>query len=182
MIEINLLGSEDKKSKIKSYNIESGSRVLFLTFVAVVIIEIVALALYTLYLNNKVDTLTQKRNSLKNVEKEVRLIKTKIAQVKLMTKTIKNLEKGRGAAYKNLKEIADVMPDGLWLVSVSKSNNMIKIVGKSFTTEAVAQYMSSLGSLKNVAKVNFDSRGIVRLSTKKGTDIYKFYITVALKG
>jgi len=182
MIEINLLGTTKTKSKIKSYGKREGkNNLLTLIMIAIVVIEVVAIALYTLHLNNKVEMLTQKRNSLRNIEREVRVIKAKIKQVQLMTTTIKNLEKGRGIAYRNLKNIADVMPNGLWLVKVDKKGKTIRIEGKSFTTEAVAQYMTNLGNLKDVSKVNFDSRGLVRLSDNRGGDVYRFYIAVFLK-
>ncbi len=180
MIEINLLESSKAKGAKKSY--DSGKKNLFfLILIAVVLIEVVAISLYTLNMNNKISILTQKVNSLRNVEKEVHIIKAKIKEVKIMTTTIKNLEKGRGVAYKNLRDIADVMPNGLWLTRITKRKELLKIEGKSFTTEAVAQYMTSLGNLKNVAKVNFDSRGLVKLPSKNGVDIYKFYIAVALR-
>lgn len=182
MIEINLLGTTKTKSKIKSYGTKGDKgNLLTLIMIAIVVIEVIVLALYTLHLNNKVDILTQKRNSLRNVEREVRVIKAKLKQVQLMTTTIKNLEKGRGIAYRNLKDIADVMPNGLWLVKVDKKGKTIRIEGKSFTTEAVAQYMTNLGNLKDVSKVNFDSRGLVRLSSNRGGDVYRFYIAVFLK-
>ncbi len=184
MIEINLLGKTKKtKVKISSAGLgPSSSKVSALIFIAVILIEIVALILYTLHLNNRIEILTQQRNRLRSVEREVRTIKAKLKEVRTMTATIKNLDKGRGEAFKNLKEIADVIPAGLWLVKLTKSGNVLKIEGKSFSTEAVAQYMTNLGNLKNINRVNFDRSGLVRLSGKNGRDIYKFYIQVILKG
>ena len=178
MIEINLIGiSTSKKSKRTDNN-----QIFILGFIAVVLVEVVVLLLFTFHLSNKIELLTQKRNELRSVEKEVKIIKAKLKDVNSMIVTIKNLDKNRGEAYKNLRNVADVIPDGLWLTKLTKRGNKIEIEGKSFATESVAKYMTNLEHVKNVSKVRFNKSGLVRASHRMSSDIYKFYILVILKG
>lgn len=161
------------------------------------LVEVASLGVVTYMTNNKIDELKAERNKLSKLEREVHMMQSKIREVKRMIKAVKSLEKGRGKAAHILAEIADTIPDdfnsasnaviqtyggSLWLVSVSKNGNTIKIKGKSFTPEAVADYMMRLGALKDVKKVRFDGSGLRKINSKSGIDVYSFSISVTLKG
>ncbi len=182
MIEINLLKESDKKRKRISFNFQGVSSIVVMALAVLLVAEIVGLAVYSLKLNHRVYLLTQKRNHLRNVEREVNRIRARLKQVKTMTQAIKKLSKNRGMAARILKDVADVMPDGLWLVKLTKKNNVVNIEGRSFTAEAVAQYMTNLGNLGYVQKVRFNGNGLVRIKSKSAPNVYKFYISVTLKG
>ncbi len=185
MIEINLLGVKTKTKKSLpsvdfSFSPNMG-QIFILIFLIILLVEAASLALYTFKLNNQVDMLTQKRNKLKRVEKQVKILKKKIKLINVKISTVKKLKQNRGRAYKLLKEIADVLPsNGIWLTKLEKKGNSIILEGKSFSTEAVAGYMTNLEGLADILKVRFRGRGLVRLSKTK--DLYRFYITVTLKG
>ncbi len=180
MIEINLVGTYASQKAGKGDI--NNSQILALSLVAIILVEVVVLVLFTFHFNNRIELLTQKRNELKSVEKEVKVIKAKLKEVNSMIVTIKNLDKNRGEAYKNLKNVADIIPNGLWLTKLTKKGNKLEIEGKSFTTESVAKYMTNLEHVKNVSKVRFNKSGLIRASRKMGNDVYKFYILVILKG
>ena len=180
MIEINLLETK-KKTKDTNLSISYDSQVITLSFIAVIVIEIIALALFTFHINNRIETLTNKRSHLRSVEVEVKKIQLKLKEVKLMINTVKKLENNRGRATHILDEIASVMPKyGLWLTKMAKKGKVLSIAGKSFSTEAVAKYMTNIGNLKDVSKVRFDSRGLSKIK-QKGTDVYQFFISVQFK-
>ncbi|AEA34150.1 PilN domain-containing protein [Hippea maritima] len=195
MIKINLLGKEEIRQKKASFALDVPLSIVII--ISVFLIEIVGLGVFTYMTNDKIDRMTTERNNLSRLEKEVRRIKARISEVKRMVKAVKSLEKDRGKAAMILAEIANTMPEGfnqisnsaiktygggLWLVSVSKNGKVIKIKGKSFTPEAVADYMIRLGTLKNVEKVRFDGSGLKKLSGHGGVDVYSFSIVVTLKG
>ncbi len=184
MIEINLLGKKVKEKRsisMPSFDFSFGGSDVFILLLAVIlVIEIVFLGLMTLKMNNKVELLTQKRNKLKSVEREVKSIRKELKQINLKIDTIKKLKQNRGRAYKILENIANVLPSqGIWLTKLSKNGSSIILEGKSFSTEVVAAYMTNLENLKTVSKVRFRGRGLVRLS--KARDLYGFYITVTIK-
>ncbi len=179
MIEINLLKKDKTRRKIDFSSYLGGAIVLF---VALLIVEVAFLAYYTMSLNTQYNSLSTTRDKLRSVEREVKRIRAKLKEVRVMTATIKKLGQNRGMAYRILKDVADLMPDGLWLVRLTKRDNVLFIEGKSFTTEAVAEYMTNLGNLKYVANVRFNGSGLVRLQVpKKSVNVYKFYIKVTLK-
>ncbi|WP_035588707.1 PilN domain-containing protein [Hippea jasoniae] len=199
MIQINLLGEEQKKSKkqstFKGFSpVSLDVPVWIIVVVAVVVIEIISLITATYFTSKRIDELEAKRKSLASLERQVKIYQRKIREVKRMIKTIKSLEKGRGNAYKILEEIADAFPydtsgrfnkiygGSLWLTSLSKRGNVITLSGKSFSAEAVAAYMINLGRLKNVSKVRFGGSGLRKISNSSRAEIYSFSIIITLKG
>ncbi len=188
MIEISLLGTTKKsKSKIGkmpsvSFNLSFGTPNIFiLSFVVIFVVEVVGISLMTLKMNNEIELLTQKRNKLRSIEKKVKTIKRQLKQINIKISTIKRLSQNRGRAYKILEEIANVMPtDGIWLTRFEKKGNTLTIEGKSFSTEAVAAYMTNLENIKGVQKVRFRGKGLVRMS--KYRNLYGFDLIVTLKG
>ncbi len=197
MIEINLLGEGGRKTKgepKKRIVLELPNYVTF--SIALIVIEIVALMYATYSMNKTVDKLQKEKNRLSAIERQVKRVRIKVREVNNMIKAVKSLEKGRGRAAKILEEVADAIPQGmikengdvlsvggsLWLVSMSKKGNTIYIEGRSFTAEAVADYMMRLEALKDVEKVRFSSGGLRKASSRNGIDIYAFSIVVTLKG
>ncbi len=197
MIEINLLGDSQKKGKGESkvkFVLELPNYVVL--SIALIVIEIVALLYVSYRMNSTIDELQSERNKLSAIERQVRKIRVKVREVNNMIKAVKSLEKGRGRAAKILEEIADAIPKGmirenggvlsvggsLWLVNMSKKGNTVYIEGRSFTAEAVADYMMRLEALKDVEKVRFSSGGLRKVSSRDGIDIYAFSIVVTLKG
>ncbi len=197
MIEINLLGEGGRKTKgepKKRIVLELPNYVTF--SIALIVIEIVALMYATYSMNKTVDKLQKEKNRLSAIERRVKRVRIKVREVNNMIKAVKSLEKGRGRAAKILEEVADAIPQGmikengdvlsvggsLWLVSMSKKGNTIYIEGRSFTAEAVADYMMRLEALKDVKKVRFSSGGLRKASSRNGIDIYAFSIVVTLKG
>lgn len=195
MIEINLLKEKTKDKKRKRDVSINVSNVVFISIVLIAI-EIVALVYVSYLMNNTLDGLKRERNRLSVIERQVSRIRVKVKEVKKMIAAVKRLEKGRGEAAEILEEVADAIPKGstisndgvvsiggsLWLTKLSKKGKTVSIEGKSFSAEAVADYMIRLESLKNVDKVRFSSRGLRKVYSKGGVDVYAFSIVVTLKG
>jgi len=195
VIEINLLKEKTKDKKRKRDVSINVSNVVFISIVLIAI-EIVALVYVSYLMNNTLDGLKRERNRLSVIERQVSRIRVKVKEVKKMIAAVKRLEKGRGEAAEILEEVADAIPKGstisndgvvsiggsLWLTKLSKKGKTVSIEGKSFSAEAVADYMIRLESLKNVDKVRFSSRGLRKVYSKGGVDVYAFSIVVTLKG
>ena len=195
MIEINLLKEKTKDKKRKKGVSINISNVVFIAIVLIAI-EIVALVYVSYLVNNTLDGLKRERNRLSVIERQVSKIRVKVKEVKNMIEAVKKLEKGRGEAAEILEEVADAIPKGstisndgvvsisgsLWLTKLSKKGKTVSIEGKSFSAEAVADYMIRLESLKNVDKVRFSSRGLRKVYSRGGVDVYAFSIVVTLKG
>ena len=197
MIRINLLGGEEQeKKKTKGVELNIDGKIVLI--VAVFLIEFIALGVATYMLNGKLHKLREKRNKLANIERRVKRIKAKIREVDRMVKVIKRLEQGRGNTAKILAEVADAIPSfsyassgsvvssaigsGLWFTKMRKKGNTLTIDGKSFSAEAVADYMIRLESLKDVEKVRFTGGGLRKISSKNGINVYSFSIAITLKG
>lgn len=179
MIEINLLGKKykNKKSGPQSLEVE---KIKFISFMAIIIIEIAALLFYSVYMSGRIDNLTKQKKELSSVKHEVVMLKSKIKQVKLMTKTVASLESNRDLDTYILKDVANAVPNGLWLTKLSKKGKTISISGSSFTTESIAQYMTNLGNAGKIKKVWFSNKGLYKSKTG-GKEVYSFYITARLK-
>ncbi len=194
MIEINLL-SEGKKKKEKKGLVFKAPNVVIVAIV-IVVIEVVALFVASYSMNRTIDNLKEQRNKLSVIERKVKRIKIKIREVRNMIKAVKNLEKNRGEAAKILEEVADAIPKGmylsnsgyttvagsLWLTKLTKKGSIISLEGKSFSAEAVADYMMNLESIEEVQKVRFAGGGLRKIYNKGGIDVYAFSIVVTLKG
>jgi len=179
MIEINLLGEKYKGKKSRSQSLEL-EKIKFISFIVIIIIEIAALLFYTISMNGRINNLTKQKEELSGVKREVLTLNSKIKQIKLMVKTIKNLDNNRDLDTYILKDAANAIPDGLWLTSLSEKGGIISISGSSFTPESIAQYMTNLGSTKLIQKVWFSNRGLYKSKTG-GKEIYSFYIMAKLK-
>ncbi len=197
MIKINLLGEGYKNDggiSNKKFVFELPNYASFA--IAIIVVEVVALIYTTYSMNGVINKLQNEKNNLNTIERQVKRIRIKVGEVNNMIKAVKSLEKSRSRAAKILEEIADAIPQaflnygngvssadgGLWLVNLSKKGNIISIDGKSFTAEAVADYMMRLESLKDVKKVRFSSGGLRKISSNNGVDIYAFSIIITLKG
>ncbi len=198
MIEINLLEEKGKakpsKKKRKRISINLPGSITIIIFL--VAIEVVALFYVSYSMNRTIQDLKRKRDRLSAIERQVNRIKIKIREVRNMVNAVKKLEKGRGRAARILEEVADAIPKGtslsggnivtvsgsLWLTRLTKKGNILYIEGKSFSAEAVADYMMNLEAIKDVSKVRFSSSGLRKISSKDGIDVYAFSITVTLKG
>ena len=179
MIEINLLGEKYKGKKSGSQSLKL-EKIKFISFIMIIIIEIAALLFYSISMNGRINNLTKQKRELSGVRREVSMLNSKIKQIKLMVKTIKNLDNNRDLDTYILKDVANAIPDGLWLTGLSKKGGIISISGSSFTPESIAQYMTNLGSTKLIQKVWFSNRGLYKNKTG-GKEIYSFYIMAKLK-
>jgi len=179
MIEINLLGKNYKGKKSGQQSLEL-EKIKFVSFIAIIVIEIAALLFYSIFMNGRIDNLTKQKRELNGVKREVLILNSKIKQIKLMTKTIANLDNNRDLDAYILKNVANAIPNGLWLTNLNKKGKIINISGSSFITESIAQYMTNLGSTKLIQKVWFSNRGLYKSKTG-GKEIYSFYITAKLK-
>ncbi|WP_022669685.1 PilN domain-containing protein [Hippea alviniae] len=196
MIRINLLSGESEKKK-SSKGVEVNINTKVVVIIVVFLVEFIALGVATYMLNGKLNNLKERRDKLANLEKRVNRIKAKIREVNRMVKVIKKLEQGRGNAAKLLAEVANSIPsfsfnagavvsstvgDGLWFTRMRKKGNVLTIDGKSFSAEAVADYMIKLESLKDVKMVRFTGGGLRKILSKNGIDVYSFSIAITLKG
>ena len=116
-------------------------------------------------INTELATYKKELNEIKDLEKKIKEIKTKLG-------VIKNLEKGKTGPVLLLADVADAVPvDKLWLSSFSESKGSLKLVGTAMDNETVALFMENLKKMEHITSVDLE-----RTTTR---DIPEFRLKVA---
>ncbi|MDI6744440.1 MAG: PilN domain-containing protein [Thermodesulfovibrionales bacterium] len=178
MIRVNLLPVKRKK-KPKAVPVFIINSVL-LTLAAV----IVSGDLFY-YINSRLATLQQQKKTneatiadMKNKIKEVENYETQKQTLEKRKGIIEQLRKNQSLPVKILSEMGNVLPNGVWLQSMSISGIDIKISGASFTNEDVVNYEKNLK--KSALFTDVTLHGTQKSTTGKVVT-YQFNITFKVK-
>ncbi|MBI3376857.1 MAG: PilN domain-containing protein [Nitrospirae bacterium] len=144
MIRVNLLQIKRKK-KPKAVPVFIINSVLF------TLAAIIASGYLFYYKSSQLASLQQQKKTneatiadLKNKIKEVENYETQKQTLEKRKGIIKQLKKNQSLPVKILSEMGNVLPNGVWLQSMSVSGNDIKISGTGFTNEDVVSYEKNL--------------------------------------
>lgn len=141
---INLLPYREKikKEKIQSFSILMG---IFAAFGALLVF------LDNSYLSIKIEHQTERNDYIKSTNKEldqqiksIADLKEKIKSTLAKRKVVEDLQKNRSDTVKILNDLANSLPDGVSLNSVSENNDLLTIVGTTDSNDKVSNYMLSL--------------------------------------
>ncbi|PJA32160.1 MAG: fimbrial assembly protein [Zetaproteobacteria bacterium CG_4_9_14_3_um_filter_53_7] len=119
-------------------------------FGVVVIVALLALSMHTassMQLSDlKEDTLhLQKQNAeLKQKIGKIHNLDALRSDVERKLQTVDRLQEGRFHSLKTLHEIAQVIPDNVWIKSVSSSGSDVSLSGLGESNKAVANFMRKL--------------------------------------
>jgi Tfp pilus assembly protein PilN len=144
MIRVNLLQVKRKK-KPKAVPVFIINSVLF------ILAAVIASGYLFYYYSSQIASLQQQKKTnettiadLKNKIKEVENYESQKQTLEKRTGIIKQLKKNQSLPVKILSEMGSVLPNGVWLQSMSITGNEIKISGTGFTNEDVVNYEKNL--------------------------------------
>ena len=178
MIRVNLLQVKRKK-KPKAIPVFIINSILF------TLVAIIASGYLFYYKSSQLALLQQQKKTneatiteLKNKIKVVENYETQKQTLEKITGIIEQLRKNQSLPAKILSEMGNVLPNGVWLQSMSVSGNDIKISGAGFTNEDVVNYEKNLKKSELFTDVKLN--GTQKL-TKDKVVTYQFNITCKVK-
>jgi len=178
MIRVNLLPVKRKKKP-------KAIPVFIINGVLLTLAALIASGYLFYFTNSRVSSLQQQKKTneatiaaLKNKIKEVENYESQKQTLEKRTGIIKQLRKNQSLPVRIFSEMNNVLPNGVWLQSLSISGNEIKISGTGFANEDVVNYE------KNLKKSELFT-DVVLHGAQKATSgkivTYQFNITLKVK-
>jgi type IV pilus assembly protein PilN len=178
MIRVNLLQVKRKK-KPKAVPVFIINSVLF------TLAAIIASGYLFYYYSSQIASLQQQKKAnettiadLKNKIKEVENYESQKQTLEKRTGIIEQLKKNQSLPVKILSEMGNVLPNGVWLQSMSITGNEIKISGTGFTNEDVVNYEKNLRKSPLFTDVTLHG---TQKATSGKVVTYQFNITCKVK-
>jgi len=178
MIRINLL--IERKPK-KAAHLQA----VIIPAVAITVITIIVLGVYTFTLNSNISTLKaeqaqkQKRlNEIKDMIKQVESFERDNELYRQMAKTIEDLKEKQVLPLRLLDEVSARLPQGVWLKSLSDNGGTINIQGTAFTNPNIVDYVQNLKNSKYFTDVTLLES---RMKTFEGYTLYDFRLSFRMR-
>lgn len=178
MIRINLLQVERKK-RVKPLP------TVFIPAIVVSVLIVLSLAYFTFYLTNKGSDLKAEK-----VSKEKRLgeLKAMIKEVEDYEKDnkvfqeknsiIEQLRKNQDIPLRLLDEVGNMLPTGVWLISLAESGGNATIEGYAFTNSDLVGYVDNLKRSKHMEEVTLIES---KHTTIENISLYQFKLIFRIK-
>jgi type IV pilus assembly protein PilN len=144
MIKINLLPVRAAKKK------ETAVQQITIFGAAIVLILVIVGIMYGVKLGqisstrSDIATANNKINELKSKIGKLEELKTLKEQVKKKLDVLAQLRKNKTGPAQRLATMSDIVPDQLWLTAYSENGSDIKVAGKAFTEDLIAQFMRNI--------------------------------------
>ncbi|HBR22515.1 MAG TPA: hypothetical protein DD713_08140 [Nitrospiraceae bacterium] len=178
MIRVNLLPVKRKKKP-------NAIPVFIINSVLFTLAAIIASGYLFYYTSSQFASLQQQKKTneaaiadLKNKIKEVENYEAQKQTLEKRKGIIEQLRKNQSLPVKIISEMGNVLPNGVWLQSMSVSGNDIKISGTGFTNEDVVNYEKNLQ--KSTLFTDVKLHGTQKSTTGKVVT-YQFNITCKVK-
>ncbi|MEW6417190.1 MAG: PilN domain-containing protein [Nitrospirota bacterium] len=178
MIKVNLLPVKRKKKP-------KPVPTFFITMVVVTIVVSIAMAYLVFFFNSR---LSMKRAQVADNEKKIAELKEKIKAVEnfeQINKTfqqrndiIEQLSRNKSVPVKLLDEISALLPNGVWLQTLSISGENINIEGSGFTNSDIVSYVENLKNSKIFTEVYLQES---KSTTIEKIPLYTFKLTFKIK-
>lgn len=144
MAYINLLPWREEAQKAKQ-------KQFFTVLSAVCLVTFSLVFIVAQFYQSRIDGQNQKNQYLKN---EIQVLDIKIAEIRTLnekkdalkkrTNVIEQLQRSRNVGTQVLDEIAKVVPNGIYIVSLEKQENNIQITGKSESNNHLANMIREI--------------------------------------
>jgi len=177
LIKINLLAKR-KKAFSASRELVIGTVFLILLFAA---------GIFWYYqLNSKIENMqsqiSETKRQIETAQVKVKKIDTLKEEKKELEKKlnlIKELKSRQQGPASLLNKISLVIPDEIWLSSLSEKGSQLALEGRSLTTNNVADFMKNLEKTKALSQIELDGTEQESLADKK---VQKFKVTCVITG
>jgi type IV pilus assembly protein PilN len=151
MIRINLLPFRAAR---KRENVKRQITIYVVTVICALVVMGGLFYTYSKKLSNLKDKESRLNKELAGYEKELQEIKDlekRIEQIKSKLAVIKDLEKGKTGPVLLLSDIADAVPkDRLWLTSLTESGGKLSLSGTAMDNETVSVFMKNLEKTQQI--------------------------------
>jgi type IV pilus assembly protein PilN len=182
MIRINLLGQARPKAAKEAVPIDAAVQVIFLLVAFGVALLVLGVSYYQEKksldaTNAKIQALKLEKQSLEQVKEEVDKFQSEKDVLQQRINVIETLQKNRTGAQDLLQMVANtvVRVDSVWLTTLSRTDNSLKISGEAGSINSVANFITQLkrsGYFNNVEIQSAKEDDIVQ-----GVETYRFEMT-----
>lgn len=178
MIRVNLLPVKRRKKP-------KALPTFIISMVLLTLVAIIVSAYLFWYLNSQLSALTERKKNnettiaeLKNRIKEVENFEAQKKTLEQRTGIIEQLRKNQSLPVKILTEMSNVLPNGVWLQTISVTGGTINIAGTGFTNEDVVNYEKNLNGSQLFTDVKL--HGTQKTGSGKVV-MYQFTLTCKVK-
>lgn len=172
MIRINLLPKRKKKSLVIGRELMSGAIFLLLLFGAV--------ALWYYQLNFKIENLqrqiseTKRQIETSNIQiDKIKKLKEEKKEVERKLNIIKELKSRQKGPAPLLNQLSLIIPDEIWLSSLSSKGSQLSLEGMSLTANNVADFMKSLENTGLLRQIELDKTEQQAIADNKKVQSFK---------
>jgi type IV pilus assembly protein PilN len=123
--------------------------------------------------NNK-NQITQLQKKIQDVKKFEALN----ASIQLKTTLIENLRKHQAVPVRILDEVSSVLPEGVWLTSLTYKDNIVKIEGVAYTNLDIVSYVENFKKSAIITEVSLDESKYDEIDK---IQVYKFKLNFRVK-
>ena len=177
MIKINLL-----PRKKKAVTIGQDLSIAIISLIVLLGVGIFFYAQCTSKISNLQNQITSTKVQIENSKIEVEKInKLKKDKKKLEKKLdlIKDMKSRQKGPSNLLNDIAKIIPENVWLTSLSSKGPQLSLEGMSLTANTIAHFMKKLESAADLQQIELDKITQTTVADKK---VKKFKITCNIKG
>jgi len=172
LIRINLLPKRKKKSLFIGRELMSGAIFLLLLFGAV--------ALWYYQLNFKIENLqrqiseTKRQIETSNIQiDKIKKLKEEKKEVERKLNIIKELKSRQKGPAPLLNQLSLIIPDEIWLSSLSSKGSQLSLEGMSLTANNVADFMKSLENTGLLRQIELDKTEQQAIADNKKVQSFK---------
>jgi len=180
MLEINLLPVREVRKRAEA-------RQIVLQLVLVLMLTVSGIGALHARLGSEMN---RTEGRIQQMERDIARFKPQLDQVEAFKKkkselekkidVIDGLDRARRGPVRVMAELADRIPERVWLNSIDTSGGMIKLQGESLDNELVALFLRDLGTSPHFAEVELE--GTKLNSAKGGLKLVSFEVRAALAG
>ena len=174
MIKINLLPVKRKRASTLTKDIRDLVILLVLVFIGFLLYYFMMLRPEITEHKLRVDSTKKEIASLQSIKKEYNEIEAAKKEIEKRIQTVNQLKSGRALAARSLNDISLIIKEGVWIKSIKKTENKFEIVGRSFVTESISDFIESLSKMPYIKDVELKN---VEDVNEEGLTIKKFIIT-----
>lgn len=165
MIKINLNPKKEKKKLFSPKGIKIPTDIFSfknenIILIVVPSVMIASALIYSIYLDKKIDSLKEKKETLSLEIQKYKTLKAKIDSLKkeveeneklsenlnLKMKTYEHMSSSNVLASKTLRISVDSIPDGVWLENIVISTDKSNISGYAFQPDYITKYYNNLAT------------------------------------
>jgi len=175
MIRVNLLPYREAQKKEKVWQQTILMLVMIVVGIAIIVGAGFSVASYEKSIVKQKEEVENEINELEKKLGKIDQIKKQKAEIERKLQVIETLNKNRLATPTLLFEIAQIIPERVWLLSFQDRDKDVALDGEAMTANDVSDFMERLAKLKLFSKITLIS---LDSSTRGEVKVIKFNLTL----